>query len=78
MADPVQPENHPEIPWDDYMTLLGMPEGTYGISYNISKTDTEANLPIWRNARRGSGVLRSIVVTVSLMLEWLQQRHIGS
>ena len=53
MADPVQPEDHPEIPWDDYITLLCMPEGTYGISCDISTTDTGANLPIGWNARRG-------------------------
>ncbi|KAN0091390.1 hypothetical protein V8E55_004956 [Tylopilus felleus] len=41
-----------EIPLDDFLTLLALPNGDYGISYDISTRDTERNLPYGWNAQR--------------------------
>ncbi|KAN0088155.1 hypothetical protein V8E55_005212 [Tylopilus felleus] len=41
-----------KIPLDDFLTLLALPNGDYGISYDISTRDTERNLPYGWNAQR--------------------------
>ena len=40
------------IPPHAYLTLINMPKGTFGISYDISTPDTERNLPLgWKASR---------------------------
>ncbi|KAI6009811.1 hypothetical protein BKA83DRAFT_105686 [Pisolithus microcarpus] len=40
------------IPPDVYLTLVGMPSGTYGLSYDVSTPATEDDLPRGWNSRR--------------------------
>jgi hypothetical protein len=71
MAHPVQAL--PIIPWHNYTTLVNMPEGTYGLSYDISTLDTERDLPSGWNTWRGKFVPYKYKsrTTILLKIIWL-------